>query len=340
MRGVRVVVGAVLVQMALGSWACAEGPPAMPMLANLARTGLRFCVIDGQVSMVSPSGRFYNRRSSSTSFGGRREELVTQRDQEGLRLSYTLTTTKRRLSLVIASHSGFTLSQEPRKAKDVVPLRFAQNTPEQTVLDIGDGEAKVSYQAESLWHLWILHPEVCRTHLLPLLSQVQPDWQLEQIVADVQDSLIGAAKEGRLPKRRVWRQLVDQLASESFGEREAADRKLRSLGRPVLGYLRHLDFSQLDAEQQYRLRRILRALSHQTTDDLPEQIAEGMLGDVAIWLALVTRDDLAVRQVSARHLSVLFDDSVVFDAAADAATRQRQVEAIRTAAVRRHLLSQ
>jgi hypothetical protein len=46
------------------------------------------------------------------------------------------------------------------------------------------------------------------------------------------------------------------LDDESFNVRQQADRQLRSLGRPLVGLLEHVDYAELSTEQRIRLRLI------------------------------------------------------------------------------------
>ena len=135
-----------------------------------------------------------------------------------------------------------------------------------------------------------------------------------------------AASVGRLPDRRRWDPLVEQLADERFSRREAADRELRSAGPVVLSYLQGLDFNRLDAEQQYRIRRIVRSLSRQTGDDTAEKFAPQLLADPDLWLALLSRQEESARRLAARQLEAILGQPIRFDPAADNATRKTQIE--------------
>jgi hypothetical protein len=140
---------------------------------------------------------------------------------------------------------------------------------------------------------------------------------------------VRAAAEGDLPDPGRWAVLVEQLGDERFSRREAADRELRSLGRVVSIYLQQLDASQLDAEQHYRVRRILMALSARTDNDTPPEVAQWLAGDPVVWLAMLSRDDEPTRRLAAERLKALLDGPIAFDPAADAATRQGQIDELR-----------
>ena len=77
---------------------------------------------------------------------------------------------------------------------------------------------------------------------------------------------------------------MQQLGDDQFTKREAADRQLREAGRVIVSYFQQLDTSCLDAEQRFRIRRIINSLTAANGDDMPEQVASLLLGDDAIWL--------------------------------------------------------
>jgi hypothetical protein len=123
--------------------------------------------------------------------------------------------------------------------------------------------------------------------------------------------------------------LVEQLADIQFGARQEADRQLREIGTGALPYLRSLDFSALDAEQQFRVRRIVATFADAAQEDVPVQVARRLLSDPQVWLSLLTRDDAQQRAAACDHLSQLLGEPIEFDPAADAAVRERQLAALR-----------
>jgi hypothetical protein len=152
---------------------------------------------------------------------------------------------------------------------------------------------------------------------------------LAETAAAIETELFQAASVGRLPDRQRWAALVAQLADERFPRREAADRELRSAGRVVLSYLRGLELSRLDAEQQYRVRRIILSLSRQTGDDTAEGFAPQLSEDPDIWLAFLSRQEESTRRLAARQLAAILGEPIRFDPAADTATRKAQIEQLR-----------
>ena len=144
------------------------------------------------------------------------------------------------------------------------------------------------------------------------------------MVAKVEQKLLGGAGDSAAAEHARWMKLVEQLGDERFAAHEAADRALRSANPTVLGCLRRLDFRRLDAEQQFRVRRIIDALAAQVDDDSPEQVAMSLAGDPVVWLALIARPELATRQIAARQLAGLLGEPIPVDPNADPATQQTQ----------------
>ena len=104
-------------------------------------------------------------------------------------------------------------------------------------LQIPDGPVSLSmefagvrkvYQAPSLWHLALAHPEECRQHLLPLLAAFFPCCKLLGETAWVQNELLAEAEVCDILSRQRLRELISQLGDNHFAKREAADRQLRA----------------------------------------------------------------------------------------------------------------
>jgi hypothetical protein len=75
--------------------------------------------------------------------------------------------------------------------------------------------------------------------------------------------------------------------------------------------------NQLDAEQQSRLRRIIRDLSAQTGEDTPQHIASMLIEDPLIWLALLSRPEESTRQAAVQQLTALLNLPIGIDPKAE-----------------------
>jgi hypothetical protein len=234
-------------------------------------------------------------------------ELITPGDQFKLAL-----TDANRLSIQrahTAENYRLEFDQTPRQ-----PLRL-------TVVQEG---VKRTWTAESFWHLWIAEPETVRRHLIPVLEVLHPAWQLASMGAEIEDALVRRAQHQQLDRKR-WARLVDSLASPKFSERKDAERELYKSGQVVVPYLQNLDRNRLDAEQAHRIREIVNSLSVGYKDSV-DHIAAWLSGDQQVWLSLLSRGELAKRQVAAAQLGALVDWPIEFDPAADDAVRQSQLE--------------
>ena len=103
----------------------------------------------------------------------------------------------------------------------------------------------------------------------------------------------------------------------------------------MLSYLQQLDFGRLDAEQQFRVHRIIDDISERLGDDSPEQVASWLAGDQSVWLALLARPDAAVRRQAARQLAAMLDGPIPVDPEADPSTQKTQLEQLRIRLKRR-----
>jgi len=104
---------------------------------------------------------------------------------------------------------------------------------------------------------------------------------------------------------------------------------MRAGGMAALGYLRQLNLDRLDAEQRFRVRRIIDALTEQSEEDAPDKIAALLAADLEVWLRLLERPEAAVRQAAAGNLAALLGLPVDIDPAADPASQKAKREQLR-----------
>jgi hypothetical protein len=331
---VGVLGGLLLSFSSLGHLSCptegrvlAQALPPAPVLAQASRNKwLQFQIVSGRITLSST--RFGNISTSSSS-SGRSEKLTIRFNNAQHSASYERSTSQEQLFVEVTSGTRISIRRSGKDDTAIVPVQFTQVPGEPTSLALGPEGQKKVYRAATLWHLLITQPDQCRQHLIPLLELLRADWKLAETAAAMEKALLRAASVGQLPDRRRWDLLVEQLADERFSRREAADRELRSAGKVALSYLRGLDFDRLDAEQQFRVRRIIRSLSLQTGDDTPEQFVWQLVGDGEIWLALLSRPQESTRRLAARQLGAILGRPIRFDPAADPATQKDQIEQLR-----------
>ncbi len=305
----------------------AESLPATPLLRRAAdNRWLLPQVVAGRITVGGSRLGNYSSRSSSS---GKSEELSVRFNNAQRSMTYTCSTPREQLSVKIVSGDRISIAHSGKGDAKIVPVRFEQGPREPISLTLGRDDEEQVYRASTLWQLLLAHPQECRQHLVPLLDLLRPDWKLAETAAAMEAELLRAASTGQLPDRGRWAALVDQLADERFSEREAADRELRAAGRVVVGYLRGLDFGRLDAEQQFRVRRIIQWLSEQAGEDTAESFTPQVIGNPEIWLILLSRKEESTRRLAARQLGTILGEPIGFDPGAEPGAREAQLEALR-----------
>src|SRR5436190_1897589 len=119
-----------------------------------------------------------------------------------------------------------------------------------------------------------------------------------------------------------------QPSEPGFGDRQSADQALRDAGQPVLAFLRGQKLAELAPEQRRRIRAILADVAD-TGADSPERVADWLLDDRGVWLALLNRGELEHRIAAAEHLSKLCRRNLPFDPSASPESRQAQMADLR-----------
>jgi hypothetical protein len=266
--------------------------------------------------------------STASSSGSRRERLTIRAAGAEPAIDYDLTTSEEEVTIRFASADRLEIRRVPKGDAKTPSVEFRQAGTAPVLLKIGPPEAR-EYRAASLWHLLLAQPAECRKWLVPLVSLMQPKWDLVKTSDEVRTILLRMAEGGRVPDQKRWAEWVAQLGDSQFAKREAADRQLREAGRAVVAYLQQLDASRLDAEQQYRVHRIIQMLTVSSGEDSPEQIASWLYSDPAVWLAMLSGQTESARKTAAGQLGALLGKPIDFDPAADAPTRQKQIEALR-----------
>ena len=319
-------IAAVLAWTILAQSAPGQELPRTMLLAKAVREfGVRFELTYGRVSLKVM--RSIQTSTSSTS-GPRRERFAIRAVGGDSSMEYELTTAEQQISIRFSGANQLEIRRSPAGDLKLVAVEFNQPATGPVSLKIGQQGAR-ELRAASLWHLLLAEPAECRQSLVPLLNLLQPKWELEKTRDEIRAILLRMAKSGSLPDQKRWAEWVQQLGDNRFAKREAADRQLREAGRAAVAYLQQLDPSRLDAEQQYRVRRIIQALTAGSGDDAPEQIASWLFGDASVWLAMLSGDEEPARKTAARQLGTLLGKPIQFDPAADAPTRKKQIEALR-----------
>ena len=294
-------------------------------LANKMRT-LQTQIVSGRIASSPPNdGRGFN---SAIRSGDRQERLLLSFDDNLVTMNYEQTSPDWQASVDVSGGNQISMRFMPKAEGGFVPVEFQQPDEGSLTLRVGVAGSAKEVVAPTVWHLLIAERELCERHLLPLMEFLRPDWKLAETVDSAEKSLSWAATTMRPYDRRLLAELVEELGSSRFARRQAAEKKLLDAGQAVLPILRGVERSRLDAEQDYRLRSIMRALQGDDVEDSPERVATWLAGDPYVWLALLSRNDESMRREAAKQLARLLQEPVVFDAVANEATRREQVKSI------------
>lgn len=321
------LIAAVFIPLSAPAHALTEDLPETPILTNAFQTGwLQFGINGGRLTLDGSRGV-----NVATSSGGikPRERLSVRMTGGDPMVEYELTAADQEMTIEMSSHNRFHLHRKPKDDSKVMPVEIEQPAQGAIVFRIGAKDHQQVYHFPGVWHLVVVEPELAKAHVLPLLRLLQHDWDLSKTAGEIESALVAAATDHVVPDSRRWAQWVAQLGDPQFSKREVADRQLREAGRVVLSFLEQLDRNRLDAEQQFRVRRILAVVAESEGNDTPEQVAAWLAGDTAVWLAMLSRNDLATRKLATRQLGALLGSPIHFDPTADADVRRAQIGELR-----------
>jgi hypothetical protein len=303
--------------------------PSAAVLPNLSSrlSSIHFYVDGGRLQAVAnePS---VERDTTSDLGTSRREKLIinTNADQDAS-IEYELLTGDEMLTANVVDGRQFTIVRRPKNTLGIV-VEFNQPQDGPLTLTVKESGKLREIKGPTIWHLIIAEPELCGRCLLPLLEMFRPDWHLAETARSIEAQMLRTAGEFREENLRAWDSLVADLASDRFAVRQRAERELRAAGATVIPYLQGLDRRRLDFEQRSRIQHIIDSADNDD-EDRAEGVASRLMADRQVWLVLLDRPDEGTRRTAAGALSYLTGEPISFDAAAPAATRQRQLEALR-----------
>jgi hypothetical protein len=231
-------------------------------------------------------------------------------------------------SLHLAVDESGTLVIHHHRATPPLKLYFVQPQGKPVILAVRQADAPRLLEGDGLWHLYLADPALVTRELFPLLELMRPSWPLAATGEQIERALLSGAVQPRSSDTGRWKELVDQLGSTQFSEREAAERQLLRAGPRVLPFLRQLDASQLDAEQAARIARLRAELAIDYEDNV-DRVANALQADMSVWLSLAVRDDVNRRRLARTQLDLIVGSSVDFDPDADAETREAQLARLR-----------
>ena len=325
--GARWFCGIALAMIGAASVDAAEELAMSPSLASSLNRSTTTHVVSGRI--VATSRQLGGRLSNSSKLGTRAEQLRI--DLTSLSPSIFYEQQNESFTLTVEIRGGRTVRARltPVSESDVAQVVFAQSDRQPIELAIGrDGETE-TFLHDSLWQLILEQPKICEEHLIPILELWRPAWHLMETGREIEAVLYQEAARRRNLQREQWIDLIEQLGSERYSARQAASRKLRRSGPAVLPFLRGLEPSELDAEQWFRVRRLIAGLSATNQEDSPQRAAVWLASDPKTWIALLSRDDGTRRRVAAEQIEILLGRPIRFDPDADAAVREEQITSLR-----------
>jgi hypothetical protein len=209
--------------------------------------------------------------------------------------------------------------------RETTRVRFVQEPDQPLQLTVQSGESPlVAYEAASLWHLLLIHPEVCRTHLYELLRTLMPNRNLEAERNELRVRLLAGDTAGQFVSRQQVADLVAQTADREFRVRQHASRELRGLGHAALAFLEDLEHTSLDPEQRWRVRSTRESIVANLTD-APGRVAVWLVNDESIWLGLRNDEDESCRQLAERQLARICDRPIDYASATEREMRVAEV---------------
>jgi hypothetical protein len=284
-------------------------------------------IISGRIT--AHNARYKQRKLSATSDSpnGTREVFSVSFESQRPEVHYERVAAQESLSVVIVNGDQMEMRHESRTGDELQLLHFVQAAPGLT-LRIANGGKESVYEAPGFWHLALWEPEIFENRLVPLLETLRTNWRLMETVENLEKSLLELASEGYAPPRRHLDQLVRQLGSDCFRDRQAADRELRRQGQSLFSYLEQLDVSSLNTEQRHRLKVIAESLAV-FSGDTPKRTALQLAGDPRAYLMLLERDNVLIRELAAAQIERIQETPIRFDPSAGAQERSEQASRLR-----------
>ena len=252
--------------------------------------------------------------SSTRSSGGVRSlEQISFSGGENCCLTYKQENQKQIYSLSVELDRTFRVQWQRMEAELAETIELEQTPRQPVVVKRTAGSTQQVWKATSLWHLAMEEPEVVQKYIVPLFISFLPSVSLLSQTKQVERQMLELARTNRTPDRWRWEALVAQLADDSYSRREAADRALRQQGPAIVPFLRSLDWQLLDAEQRFRLRRILQELEPPGDEDSLTTTAHWLMHDPEIWWILLDRPEVETRRIAAQRLAALLGSPIEFD---------------------------
>jgi hypothetical protein len=292
-------------------------------------------VFRAQMALANPSvqqGRIVCRLNRLTRWGnqmsrksGASESLRFEQSDRGTAMHYKLSSAERRLTIDALEYELTILHEHLNDGEADEVVRFEQRPGQPLLFEVRTGDVTQQLNGDTVWHLWLHDPDLCQRHLAPLCDLLGMSTPWTQFTQALESKLFLLADAGQAHDATLWRVWLMELKDDRFAVREAADRQLRSAGTALAPFLRRLDSKQLDAEQRYRLRRIMAEFEQHEGPDTIDSTAEWLADDPRVWLVFLSRADAEKRRTAANQLERLLDSPITFDVDAAEDVRASQI---------------
>jgi hypothetical protein len=296
---------------------------------------VRFDLVLGRVQATTNRKDQSRQHATDQSESGRREKLFVSVDQGLISLKYQSIAADRSLHIDVVRRGEVQIRTTEHTATQPCSVVYAQPQRGNVSLEITKGaQAPTRFEAASLWHLMLAHPDQCRQYLVPTLELLRPNWNIEQDRLKVLAQLMQIRPEQYTVSQAEVSELVEQLDDPRFRVRQLADRQLRSLGQCGLIYLDRVDLETLATEPRERVQRIRAAIAERAVDT-PACVAARLSHDERVWITLLGSPQPQTRAVAKRQLTYLCQDEIRFDPSADPDQRAQQIATLRRELLRR-----
>ncbi len=303
--------------------------PFKPSQVNSARLRwMQYKMVTGRVVATSPYPEGMNISFGPSVLGGRlREQLQILLLKDQVSVHYELAGDGQQLSIALSENGDFSISRSARRAR---PMPWSiRNGPasrwcfrSSTKKRVASKAATVSGNYTSPRRNW------CGMSWCRASSCCVPPGNWRPPAPRSKRRCFEPPRPPAFWTSAAGRGWSMNWELPAFRARERAQRELYRQGQAILPYLEALDHQALDAEQVARVDELINALAVEY-EDTTSRIAAWLAGDPKIWLSLVDRPQAAKRRAAVRQLERLLGESIEFDPAADAATRQTQLDKLR-----------
>lgn len=303
-----------------------EEPPGSLVVT---KNWVRFDLVLGRITATQIRGGQRNCSQNSGADESTRELLSVTCTGDAPSVRYELMDPNQWLIVEVLNRNQVLVLREPQPGTATVRLEFVQPADGSIRVLLGDKQQPLAaVSADSLWHLMLAEPELCRQELMPILDLLRPHWKLMELANQVETNLLRAATDGDGVSAARLLELVKALDSPRFAERQLADQQIRTLGVSVLRQFKQLDRTSLTREQRQRIEQIERKLAVPKADTR-ERVVAWLLNDESVWLSMLSRREADKRQIAAARLSETHPAAHTFDPFADEKQRRKQIDALR-----------